>query len=334
MESFVAVMALCAASILEPGVYFAMNSPAAIVGTTPESAAAAVTAMGFPIDAAVITQTALDVGESTIISRTGGAPTLAVGMAHVFAGAVGGRAMQAFWYHFAILFEALFILTACDAGTRAGRFMLQDLVGTVVPSFRRTSSWTPAIASTAIVVGSWGYFLYQGVTDPLGGINTLWPLFGMANQMLAAIALTLATVVVFKMKREQYAWVTGVPLTWLMVCTLTAAYQKLFSGDPTIGFVAHAHVLEAALQRGEVLAPAHSLPEMRRIVTSDHVNAGMSLAFALIVIAIFAFGALSCWRALRRKEWTALEIPSLAVTDDELARDRARLAGGGVTRCC
>src|SRR4051812_33257999 len=198
MESFVAIMALVAACVIEPGIYFTMNSPGALVGTTADHAATAVTNLGFPVTAAQIAQTAQDVGEISIISRVGGAPTLAVGMAHIFASALGGKAMMAFWYHFAILFEALFILTAVDAGTRAGRFMLQDLLGVFAPGFRNTASWGSSIVATAICVGAWGYFLYQGVTDPLGGVNTLWPLFGISNQMLAAVALTLCTVVIFR----------------------------------------------------------------------------------------------------------------------------------------
>ena len=314
MESFVAVMALVAASILEPGIYFTMNSPPAVVGTTAESASLAVGKMGFPISAETIATTAREVGETSIISRTGGAPTLAVGMAHVFAGALGGSGMKAFWYHFAILFEALFILTAVDAGTRAGRFMLQDLIGTAVPSFRATSSWVPAITATGIVVGLWGFFLYQGVTDPLGGINTLWPLFGMANQMLAAIALTLATVVFFKMKRERYAWITAVPTAWLVMCTMAAGFAKLFSDDPAIGFNAHARRFSAALGRGEILAPAKSLEQMSQVVGNDYINAAMCLVFMAVVGAIVAFGIRASLRALRAEQWTAVELP-LAVSE-------------------
>ncbi len=328
MESFVAVMALVAASILEPGIYFAMNSPPAVVGTTAESASLAVEKMGFPVSAETIVETAREVGETTIISRTGGAPTLAVGMAHVFAAAfggpsaggeatagsaeasdTGGKGMKAFWYHFAILFEALFILTAVDAGTRAGRFMLQDLIGTAVPSFRATSAWIPAITSTGIVVGLWGFFLYQGVTDPLGGINTLWPLFGMANQMLAAIALTLATVVFFKMKRERHAWITGVPTVWLVTCTMAAGLAKLFSDDPAIGFNAHARRFSAALERGEIVAPAQSLEQMSQVVANDYINAAMCVVFMAVVVAIVGFGIRASFRALRSERWTALELP-------------------------
>ena len=307
MESFVAVMALVSASVIDPGVYFTMNSPAAIVGTTPETAAAAVTKMGFPITPEAIQQTASDVGEHTIISRAGGAPTLAVGMAHIISNVVGGKAMMAFWYHFAILFEALFILTAVDAGTRAGRFMLQDLIGVAVPAFKDTASWGPSIVATALCVGAWGFFLYQGVTDPLGGINTLWPLFGISNQMLAAIALTLCTVVIFKMKRERYAWITIVPTLWLVACTLTAGLQKVFSADPRVGFLSHANRYAAALAEGKVLAPAKDLDQMRQIVFNDRIDAVLAVLFVAVVVSILAFGVKSCLTAYRARTWTALE---------------------------
>ncbi|MBK3397895.1 MULTISPECIES: carbon starvation CstA family protein [Methylobacterium] len=307
MESFVAVMALVAATVIDPGVYFTMNSPAAVVGTTPESASAAVTAMGFPISAETIKQTASDVGEHTVISRAGGAPTLAVGMAHIISSVVGGKAMMAFWYHFAILFEALFILTAVDAGTRAGRFMLQDLIGVAVPAFKDTASWGPSIVATGLCVAAWGFFLYQGVTDPLGGVNTLWPLFGISNQMLAAIALTLCTVVIFKMKRERYALVTIVPTLWLVACTLTAGLQKVFSADPRVGFLAHAERYATALAEGRVLAPAKTADQMRQIVLNDRIDAVLALVFVGVVVAIIAFGVQACLKAYRTDRWTAVE---------------------------
>ncbi|BAQ47823.1 MULTISPECIES: carbon starvation CstA family protein [Methylobacterium] len=307
MESFVAVMALVAATVIDPGVYFTMNSPAAVVGTTPESASAAVTAMGFPISAETIKQTASDVGEHTVISRAGGAPTLAVGMAHIISSVVGGKAMMAFWYHFAILFEALFILTAVDAGTRAGRFMLQDLIGVAVPAFKDTASWGPSIVATGLCVAAWGFFLYQGVTDPLGGVNTLWPLFGISNQMLAAIALTLCTVVIFKMKRERYALVTIVPTLWLVACTLTAGLQKVFSADPRVGFLAHAERYATALAEGRVLAPAQTADQMRQIVLNDRIDAVLALVFVGVVVAIIAFGVQACLKAYRTDRWTAVE---------------------------
>ncbi|MCH8684535.1 carbon starvation CstA family protein [Pedomonas mirosovicensis] len=308
MESFVAIMALVGASILEPGLYFAMNSPSALIGTTPESAAAAVTAMGFPVSPELLTETAREVGESSIISRTGGAPTLAVAMAEIFSHVVGGDAMKAFWYHFAILFEALFILTAVDAGTRAGRFMLQDLIGLVAPRFRQTSSFIPGLVATALCVGAWGYFLYQGVTDPLGGVNTLWPLFGISNQMLAAVALVLATVVLFRMKQQRFAWVTILPAAWLVVCTVTAGLQKVISSDPSVSFVAHARKFSDALARGEVLAPAKSLAEMQRVITNDWIDAGLCILFLFVVISIVLFGIRTAISAYRIDRPTTTEI--------------------------
>lgn len=307
MESFVAIMALVSACVIDPGVYFTMNSPAALVGTTPETAAAAVTKLGFATTPEVITQTAADVGEHTIISRAGGAPTLAVGMAHIISSAIGGKAMMAFWYHFAILFEALFILTAVDAGTRACRFMVQDLVGLMAPGFKRTDAWVPSILATAISVGAWGYFLYQGVTDPLGGINTLWPLFGISNQMLAAVALTLCTVVIFKMKREKYAFVTIIPTVWLCICTLTAGYQKIFSADPKIGFLAHADRYATAAAEGKLLPPAKNAGQMSQIILNDRIDAVLAALFIALVVAIGVFGIMACVKALRADRWTALE---------------------------
>lgn len=311
-ESFVAIMALVGASILDPGLYFAMNSPAAIVGTSPDTAAAAVTAMGFPITPAALAQAARDVGEATVISRTGGAPTLAVAMAEIFSHVVGGQAMKAFWYHFAILFEALFILTAVDAGTRAGRFMLQDLFGLVSPRFRDTAAWGPGLAATAVCVAAWGFFLHQGVTDPLGGVNTLWPLFGIANQMLAAVALVLATVVIFRMKRDRYAWVTAAPAAWLVLCTGTAGLQKLFHPDPSIGFLAHAARFSAALAEGRVLAPAKSLAEMARVVTNDRVDAALCALFLAVVATMVVYGGRASLHARRTNRPTTLEVPAAA----------------------
>ncbi len=290
MESFVAIMALVAASVLDPGVYFALNSPAALIGTTTSEAALAVSGWGFTITPVMLDQVAGQVGEATILSRTGGAPTLAVGMANILSSAIGGPAMMAFWYHFAILFEALFILTTVDAGTRVARFMIQDLLGTFVAPLKDTKSWTANVAATALAVSGWGWFLYQGVTDPLGGINTLWPLFGISNQMLAAIALTMATVVLFRMKRERYAWVTLLPLSWLLICTLTAGWQKMFHSDPKIGFLAHAAKYSDAFARGEILAPAKSAGEMRQVIFNDYVNAGLCALFMSVVVAMVFYG--------------------------------------------
>lgn len=317
MESFVAIMALTSACILEPGIYFTMNSPAAVVGTTAESASEAVTKMGFPVTPELIDQRAAEVGEKTIISRAGGAPTLAVGMAEIFSGAVGGKGLKAFWYHFAILFEALFILTAVDAGTRSGRFMLQDLIGTAVPSFKNTSSWVPSLVSTFLCVGAWGYLLYQGVTDPLGGVNTLWPLFGMSNQMLAAIALILATVVVFKMKRQKYAWIPALPAVWLTICTSWAAVEKIFSDNPAVGFIAHMNKFKAAADAGEVLAPAKSMEQMHQIIFNDRVDAALGVMFACIVVSLVFFGIKACLKAYKAPQWTALEVPPAPVAVTE-----------------
>ena len=311
MESFVAIMALVAASIIEPGVYFAMNSPAALIGTSPESAAAAISQWGFVVSPEMLIQTAKDVGESTIISRTGGAPTLAVGMAHIFAEMFGGKAMMAFWYHFAILFEALFILTAVDAGTRVGRFMLQDLLRTLVPPFRTVPALASSIFATLLCVGAWGYFLYQGVVDPLGGINTLWPLFGISNQMLAAVALILATVVLFRLKREKFAWVTMVPTAWLLVCTLTAGYQKLFHENPRIGFLAHANKFKTAAANGELLAPAKSAAQMQQIIMNDYIDASLAAIFMAVVLSILVFGIRSCLQALREDKPTTVEAAAI-----------------------
>ena len=311
-ESFVAIMALVAASILDPGLYFAMNSPAALVGTSPQSAAAAVTTMGFPISPAALAQAAHDVGEATVISRTGGAPTMAMAMAEIFSHIVGGAAMKAFWYHFAILFEALFILTAVDAGTRAGRFMLQDLFGLLHVRFRETSALAPGLVATAACVAAWGFFLYQGVTDPLGGVNTLWPLFGIANQMLAAVALTLATVVLFRMKRDRYAWVTAPPTVWLLLCTGTAGLQKLLHSDPAIGFLAHARRFSAAIGEGRVLAPAKSPVEMARVVLNDRIDAGLCALFLAVVATVLVYGVRACAEARRAERPTAREVPALA----------------------
>lgn len=313
MEAFVAIMALVGASILDPGIYFAMNSPAAVLGTDAVSAAAAVTAMGFPIGPDILTQAAKDVGEATIISRTGGAPTLAVAMAEIFSHVVGGPAMKAFWYHFAILFEALFILTAVDAGTRAGRFMLQDLIGMAVPSFKDTTAIAPGLIATILCVGGWGFFLYQGVTDPLGGVNTLWPVFGISNQMLAAIALMLATAVLFRMKRDRYAWVTMIPTAWLLICTITAGTLKIFSGDPKVGFLAHADIFSAAIARGEVLAPAKSMAQMHSIVFNDRIDAGLCAFFLFVVVSILFFSIKTSLAARRNPNPTAREIPAIAV---------------------
>ena len=313
MESFVAIMALVAASTIEPGIYFAMNSPAALIGTTAESAAQAISQWGFYVTPEMLTQTAKDVGEHSIISRAGGAPTLAVGMAQILSGAIGGKAMMAFWYHFAILFEALFILTAVDAGTRAGRFMLQDLLGSFVPSLKQTENVIANLLATGLCVAAWGYFLYQGVVDPLGGINTLWPLFGIANQMLAAIALILGTCVLFKMKRGQYAWVTITPTIWLLLCTLTAGWQKIFDANPRVGFLAHAKKYSAALDEGTLLAPAKSVAQMQQIIFNDYLDAGLAAFFVIVVVSVLFFGIRTILKARADNKPSTKETPYQAM---------------------
>src|ERR1700741_1209430 len=313
MESFVAIMAMIGASIIHPGVYFAMNSSAGLIGTTAEQAAQVISGWGFTVTPADITQVAKDVGENSIMSRTGGAPTLAVGMAHILSSFLGGRPLMGIWYHFAILFEALFILTTVDAGTRVLRFMIQDLIGNAVPAFKETSSWTNNLIGSALSCALWGYFLYVGVIDPLGGIWTLWPLFGTANQMLAAIALTVCTVVLFKMKRERFAWVTIVPATWLVACTTTAGVEEVFRPNSNVGFISHPLRYGDAIAAGRLLAPAKTLGEMSRIVFNDYVDASLEAVFVLVVVATGIYGLINSRRALGNPQPTAMEIGLAAV---------------------
>ncbi|MEN5146293.1 carbon starvation CstA family protein [Brevundimonas diminuta] len=325
-ESFVAIMALIAATVLDPAVYFAMNSPVAVIGADAASAAAAVAQWGFHITPAELEQLARDVGEHSILSRAGGAPTLAVGMAHILSGVIGGKAMMAFWYHFAILFEALFILTTVDAGTRVCRFMIQDLLGMAVPKMRQTQSWTGNVVATALTVGLWGYFLYTGVVDPLGGINSLWPLFGIANQMLAAVALILGTVVLFKMKRQRFAWATAVPAVWLLICTVTAGLQKLFHPDVKIGFLAHARKYQDAMAAGEILAPAKTIGDMHRVIINDYVNSALTAGFLFVVLTVVVYGVGACLKALKSDRPTVVETPAeheLTLSDDAMDAARA-----------
>ena len=317
-ESFVAVMALVAASVINPGVYFAMNSPPALVGTTPEAVAATLSTWGFVVTPDVLIQTAKDVGENTILNRAGGAPTLAVGMAQILHEVISGDGMMAFWYHFAILFEALFILTAVDAGTRAGRFMLQDLLGSFVPALKRTESLPANLLATGLCVATWGYFLYQGVVDPLGGINTLWPLFGIANQMLAAVALMLGTVVLFKMKRERFAWVAILPTIWLLACTLTAGWLKVFSSDVKVGFLANADRYANALAQGQLLAPAKTQHAMEQIVFNNRLDAGLCLLFLFVVLTVLVYSVKACLQARAQNRATSSETPYHRLPDEAL----------------
>ena len=308
MESFVAMMALIAASVLDPGVYFAMNAPAAVIGKTAAEAAQVISSWGFVVTPEALEAMAADVGEGSILSRAGGAPTLAVGMAYILHQVIGGQAMMAFWYHFAILFEALFILTTVDAGTRVCRFMIQDLLGSFIKPLGNTDSWPANLFATFLAVGGWGYFLYQGVVDPLGGINTLWPLFGIANQMLAGMALILATVVLVKLKKARYAWVTAVPCAWVLLTTLYAGWLKLFSPDPKISFVTHAQKFSTALAQGEILAPAKSVADMRQIIFNDWVDAALCGGFMLVVLMMLVLGLRAAFRAMASDRPTACEM--------------------------
>ncbi len=300
IESFVGVMAMVAACVLQPGVYFAINSPAGIVGRTADQAAATITAWGFPVSAAEMERLAHLVGEETLLNRTGGAPSLAVGMAHIFSNTIGGETLIAVWYHFAIMFEALFILTVLDAGTRVGRFMLQDLLGQAWKPLGRTS-WLPSVLlSSTMVVGAWGWFLYQGVRDPLGGINTLWPLFGIANQLLATVALAVMTTILLKMHRLRYVWVTLLPTLVLVAVTMTASFQKMYSPDPRVGFRAHAWELEWQLEEmilSRTATPAQAA-ELGRLIFNDTVNFYVTGILATLALVVVISSALEWWKLL------------------------------------
>lgn len=318
MESFVAIMALVAASVIDPGVYFAMNSPAALVGTDVHAVSQTISSWGFAVTPDVLEATAKDIGEHTILARAGGAPTLAVGIAQILHNVLPGENTMAFWYHFAILFEALFILTAVDAGTRAGRFMLQDLLGSFVPALRRTEAWGPNLIATGGCVALWGYFLYQGVVDPLGGINTLWPLFGIANQMLAGIALMLCTVALFKLKRDRYAWVTIVPTIWLLICTTAAGVIKIFDSNPAVGFLAQAHKYSDAIAKGEVVAPAKSLAQMQQIMVNSYVNTGLTALFLFVVFSVLIYSVGAIVKARANPQRSDRESPYVALKPHEM----------------
>lgn len=319
MESFVAIMAMICATVLEPGVYFAINAPAAVLGTTVESAAEAVRTLGFVVTPETLSLLAKEVGESTILSRTGGAPTFAIGMAHIITDIFNNRSMMAFWYHFAILFEALFILTAVYAGTRACRFMVQDTVGIVVPALKNSHNFVGNMIGTAVAVAGWGFFVYQGVVDPLGGINSLWPLFGIGNQMLAAMALILGTVILFKMKKEKYVWVTIIPTIFLFITCMTAGWQKIFHTNPKIGFLAQADKFSTAIANGEILKPAKTLEEMQTIVLSNQINAALC-AFFMIVAIVMLFAAIGAIRrALASPTPTVNEAPAVYADPEEVS---------------
>jgi carbon starvation protein len=308
MESFVAVMAIIAASIIDPGLYYAMNAPAAVVGGTVQSASQAVNGLGFAISPGELQSAARAVDEQTLVARTGGAPTLAIGMSQIFSGATG-NGLKAFWYHFAIMFEALFILTTVDAGTRVGRFMLQDTIGNVWKPFKQVS-WKPGVwSASAVIVAAWGYFLYTGVTNPLGGINQLFPLFGIANQLLAAVALTVCTTLLIKHGKLKWAWVTAIPLAWDAAVTLTASWQKVFSGDPKLGFFSQRSKFADAIDAGKVLPPAKSMDDMHAVVTNSTVDGVLAAFFAILIIVVIA-DALRIWvRAIRAGGLPTTEVP-------------------------
>jgi carbon starvation protein len=308
VESFVALMAMICASVLDPGVYFALNSPAALIGSTVASASQAINGWGFVVTPDTLTAIAKNVGEASILSRAGGAPTFAVGLAQIITSLFHSQAMMAFWYHFAILFEALFILTAVDAGTRACRFMVQDLAGLAVPRLANSRSWLGNAVGSAVAVAGWGFFVYQGVIDPLGGINSLWPLFGIGNQMLASMALILGTVVLFKMKKQRYVWVTIVPTLWLLVTSLTAGWQKIFDPKASIGFLAQAQKFAGGVQQGVVIAPAKTIDDMRAIVVSNQVDAVLCGFFMVVTVVLLGAAVFAVRRALVSKTPTTVEV--------------------------
>lgn len=304
LESFVAVMALIAATVLDPGIYFAINSPAGVVGALPADAVAKITSWGFPVTVEQMNALAAAMGEATLFARTGGAPSLAVGMASIF-GSAFGQHLLALWYHFAIMFEAVFILTTLDAGTRVGRFMLQDLLGNLWPKLGQTS-WTPSVLLTsAIIVAGWGYFLYIGVIDPNGGVNILWPLFGISNQMLAAIALCVGTTILVKSGRLKYVWVTGTPLLWLAIVTTTAVYDKITSDDPRVGFFAAANDLSTKLAAG--VLPPEKAAVAPQLIFNQQLDAWLALLFAALLWIII----LDMLRVISRHV-RGLPVPALA----------------------
>ena len=305
MESFVGVMAMVAAGILDPGVYFAINAPAGVVGGTLEQATRTIATWGFVVTPEQMTALAASVGEGSLLARTGGAPSLAVGMSQIFSGVFGGPGMSALWYHFAIMFEALFILTTIDTGTRVGRFMLQEIMGHVYRPLGRTSWYPSIVLSSGLVVAGWAYFLYQGVVDPLGGINSLWPLFGISNQLLAAVALCVGTTVLIKMGRARFAWVTLVPLAWLAAVTFTAGWQKVFSPDPKLGFLAQANGIAAKLAAGALPAGAQTADAARRMIFNARLDAVVALVFMGVAVMVIAV-SIREWILLVRKRKPAV----------------------------
>ena len=348
MESFVGIMAMVAACALTPGAYFAINSPAGIVGATAEQAASTISSWGFPLDPGTMHDLARQVGEATLLNRTGGAPSLAVGMAQIFSGTIGGQALLSIWYHFAIMFEALFILTVIDAGTRVGRFMVQDFLGHVWKPLGRTG-WYPSILLTSgLIVGGWGYFLYQGVLDPLGGINTLWPLFGIANQLLAAVALVVGTTILLKMGGTRWLWVTLLPTAWLVVVTMTGSYQKIFHPDPRLGFLSQARTLAEQIAAGSI--PPARVAATERLIFNAHLDAVVTALFAGLILILIAEAIYEWYRilgggkpaALRESPYVATRwaeegaagSPVRPLARKELWLDELRRRYSGVSRCC
>jgi len=311
LESFVGVMAMVAACAMQPGVYFAINSPAGVVGTAPDAVAATISGWGYHLDPQTMINMAHAVGEQTLFNRAGGAPSLAVGMAQIFSSTIGGERLMSIWYHFAIMFEALFILTVLDAGTRVGRFMVQEMGGRVWKPFGQTS-WMPSVViSSAFVVGAWGYFLYQGVIDPFGGINSLWPLFGIANQLLAAVALVVATTILLKMGRLKWIWVTLAPTVWLITITMTASWQKIFSGNARIGFLSGANAWAAQIAAGKI--PAARLTEIQRTIFNLRLDAVVTAVLATMIL-VLVLEAILRWTAIltKRSEAVLHETPYVA----------------------
>jgi carbon starvation protein len=316
-ESFVAVMALVAACVLDPGMYFTVNSPSAVIGIDLNEVSQAITKMGYAISPQEISQMATDLGEKTIVSRTGGAPTLAIGMANIFHQLFGGKEAMAFWYHFAILFEALFILTTVDAGTRILRFMLQEVLSYVHKPLGNTKSWSGNILGTALAVSGWGFFIYQGVVDPLGGINTLWPLFGLSNQMLSVIALLFATTVLLKMGKKKFAIVTLIPLSVMTLVTFTTALEKIFYPDASISFFANASKFSSALSANQLLAPAKNAAEMKKIINNDIIDGVLCSVFLLITLTIL-IAAIRTWiKIINRKKHIPLQESSYVAVSSQ-----------------